>query len=82
MEGITIFVTKDDRAFVLINQDASKTGVFEAEGGGTTTPCESCIFIHEVLDHGLDYINSGVVEEPEGATKKDNVNYHNKSLKK
>ncbi len=79
--GITISVVNDDHAFVLINQEASKTGVFETSDAGKTDACESCIWIHEVLDHGLDYINSGKVEEPPGSTKSDNVNYHNKALR-
>ncbi len=82
IEGITLLVDpKDERAFVLINQKKSQTSTFEADGGGVTTPCESCIVIHEILDHGLDYINTGTLNEPPGATKKDNVQFLNKALK-
>ncbi|MCK9480719.1 MAG: hypothetical protein M0R38_03030, partial [Bacteroidia bacterium] len=80
-EGITLYIDGDNRAFILINQKLSKNGTFKADGGGETTPCESCIFIHEALDHGLDYVRTGSVNEPAGDTKKDHVKFHNKSLK-
>lgn len=63
-----------------MDYNASQTGTFEAEDGGATDPCPSCIFIHEILDHGLDYINNGNVKEPKGSTKKDNVYFHNEAL--
>jgi hypothetical protein len=37
--------------------------------------------MHEVLDHGLDYIKTGSTNEPAGATKKENVGNHNDALK-
>lgn len=79
-EAITTYINGDDRAFILMDYNASSTGTFKAEGGANTTPCASCIFMHEVLDHGLDYIKNGNINEPAGATKKDNVFYHNQSL--
>lgn len=79
-EAITVFIQGDDRAFILFDQNAANTGTFNAEGGGQTNPCASCIFMHEALDHGLDYINTGDVVEPNGATPQDNVQNHNRAL--
>ncbi|MFM1828963.1 MAG: hypothetical protein RL624_1204 [Bacteroidota bacterium] len=80
-EAITMSIDGDDRAFILMDNSAVATGTFKAEGGGNTNACASCIFMHEVLDHGLDYIKTGTVNEPAGATKKDNVSNHNDALK-
>lgn len=80
-EAITMDIPGDDRAFVLMDYNASSTGTFKAEGGGNTNPCASCIFMHEVLDHGLDYINTGTTTEPAGSTKKANVANQNNALK-
>jgi len=80
-EAITTYINGDDRAFILMDYNASSTGQFDAEGGGCTNPCASCVFIHEVLDHGLDYIKTGSLNEPAGATKKDNVSNHSDALK-
>ena len=80
-EGITFAVPGDDRAFSLVNRSRAKSGTFESEGGGQTNPCEGCIFIHEVLDHGLDYVRTGSTDEPQGATQKANVLFHNRSLR-
>ncbi len=80
-EGITFFIDGDDRAFILMNQNLSNKGTFDAKGGGKTTPCASCVFIHEALDHGLDFTRTGRLDEPVDATKMDNVQFHNKSLK-
>jgi hypothetical protein len=80
-EAITFSIGGDNRAFILMDNSASATGTFKAEGGGNTNPCASCIFMHEVLDHGLDYIKTGSTNEPAGATKKENVGNHNDALK-
>jgi hypothetical protein len=80
-EALTVAYPGDDRAFILMDYNASATATFEAEGGGRTESCPSCLFIHEMLDHGLDYINNGSVDEPAGSTQKDNVFYHNQALK-
>ncbi len=80
-EGITTLIPGDNRAFSLINQTRARTGTFQAEGGGRTTPCEGCMVIHEALDHGLDYIRTGSLNEPEGATKKANVLFQNRALR-
>lgn len=80
-EAITIKVPGDDRAFSLINKKRAEVGTFEAEGGGKTNPCIGCIVIHEALDHGLDYIRTGSLNEPKGATEKANVLFQNKALR-
>lgn len=80
-EAITMSIDGDDRAFILMDNKAATTRKFKSEDGSNTNPCASCIFMHEVLDHGLDYINTGSINEPAGATKKDNVSNHNDALK-
>lgn len=66
----------DDRAFILMNTGSSNTATFNATGGGNTSACPSCIFFHELLDHGLGYINTGDVPDNENA----GVQYHNRAL--
>jgi len=80
-EAITTYINGDDRAFTLMDYNASSTGQFDAQGGGCTNPCASCVFIHEVLDHGLDYIKTGSLNESAGATKQDNISNHSDALK-
>ncbi len=77
----TLYIDGDYKAFILINRELSNKETFKGEKGTSTKSCESCVFIHEVLDHGLDYIKTGSVSEPEGSSKKDNVHYHNQALK-
>ena len=72
-------------AALLINRkDANKS--MDAMHGGKTSPCESCTFIHELLDHGLYFSRHGVGEYQYGPNeffiKKENeVLYNNKALK-
>ena len=81
-EGLTILISKnDDRAFIFINSMRAASGTFEALNDKKTSPSESSVFIHEILDHGLDYINTCTLEEPSGSTKKENVKFHNLALK-
>ena len=40
-----------DDLFTIVNTTLSKTGTFEAEGGGFTDPSMSAIIFHEILDH-------------------------------
>lgn len=75
-EAITLDITGDDRAFILFNSKAAETGTFKAKDG-QTDPCPSCLFMHEALDHGLDYIKKGTTQ---GGQTSDNIEYHNKAL--
>jgi len=79
--GLTVYVEepRDTRAFILINQDAVSKERYPGKGGGQTAPCESCVFLHELLDHGLDYIEKGTLEVQKST--EDQVFYHNLALK-
>jgi hypothetical protein len=74
-EGVTFSIPGDDRAFILMNTKGASTATYDAVGGGQTSACESCVFIHELIDHGLGYINTGTVPGQEAG-----VDYHNKAL--
>jgi RHS repeat-associated protein len=81
-EGLTFLVSaNDDRAFIFINAKRASIGTFEAADGAKTSASASSVYIHEILDHGLDYIETGTIDEPVNSTKKDNVKFHNLALK-
>lgn len=75
-DATTFSVPGDDRAFILMNTSGSNTATFNAAGGEQTKACPSCIFFHELLDHGLGYINTGNVSTNEEA----GVGQHNNAL--
>ena len=54
--------------------------VFKADGDKFTAPSLSGIVIHELLDHGLDFIRTGQNIQSSGSSLK-NVNYQNRALK-
>jgi hypothetical protein len=82
-EGITLTADKeDDRAFTLINKSRAASGTFDAGNGTRTNPSAAGVVIHEVLDHGLDYIRTGSVNYPASkSTQASRVEYHNKALR-
>ena len=49
--------------------------------GERTSASESAVFIHELLDHGLYFIRTGVGVPPNPSSKKDEVKYQNKALR-
>ncbi len=77
---ITVTLPGEDKARVLINKSKAESEQFATDGGGKTNPSGSSVFIHAILDHGLDYINTGSLDEPKGSTPTNDVNYHNKAL--
>ena len=79
--AITMYVEDDNKAFILINKSLIDLESFNAKDGGMTTPCGSCLFIHEALDHGLDYVKDGTLDPEWKKTQQDMVIYHNKALK-
>ena len=64
-----------------INNKEAKTAQADAGDGKKTNPSESAVMIHELLDHGLYFIRTGVGEPPSTQSKKDEVIYQNKALK-
>jgi RHS repeat-associated protein len=62
-------------------QIASSITMETTKGSGKyTLASEAAIFLHELLDHGLDYIANGNITKSMTADK-DNVKYHNLALK-
>jgi RHS repeat-associated protein len=58
---------------ITMNDADSSKGQFNTGKNTKTNPCASCVFIHELLDHGLTYFRTG--KNPAGT-----VDYHNKAL--
>lgn len=69
-------------ATILMNrQIASSITMETTKGSGKYTLAnEAAVFLHELLDHGLDYITNGNTTKSETSAK-DNVKYHNLALK-
>ncbi|MDH0675640.1 RHS repeat-associated core domain-containing protein [Empedobacter sp. GD03861] len=65
---------------IAINRQTASTIQIQGEGGKLTTPSESSVFIHEILDHGLDFIRNGNINNSSGPGV-ENVNFHNQALK-
>ena len=78
-EALTLYEPGDDRAYILFDKTASSTGTFDAVGGGKTNPSPSSLFLHEILDHGEEYIKTGNSVSPSG-TPAERVKNHNKAL--
>ena len=72
--------TKQAYGFIVINKKTAATIQIKGVGGKLTTPSESSVFIHEILDHGLDFIRNGNVNKSSGAGV-ENVKFHNQALK-
>ena len=65
---------------LVINRKTASTIELKAVGGKLTTPSESSVFIHEILDHGLDFIRNGNINNSSGSGV-ENVKFHNQALK-
>jgi RHS repeat-associated protein len=65
---------------IAINRKATSTLQIRGEGGKLTTASESSAFIHEILDHGLDFARNGNINKSSGAGV-ENVKFHNQALK-
>jgi len=64
-------------------EQGEKPANFDDGDGKTTNPCESCIFLHELLDHGLaELMKKGEVTDPATDTrsKSEKVENQNKAL--
>ena len=72
--------TKQGYAFVLINMNTASTIQIKGEGGKLTTPSASSVFMHEMLDHGTDFVRNGNINKSSSKSV-ENVKYHNKALK-
>ena len=75
-DSYTYFLKTD----VLINQELASNATATIEGGGTTNPCESCLFLHELLDHGYHFIRTGKASNS-NHSKKESVQFNNKALR-
>jgi RHS repeat-associated protein len=68
-----------------INLSKARVGQFQAEKGGLTNPCVSCVIFHEIIDH-FDFEtrnNNGNLysdAKPDPRSKKDQTLYHSKAL--
>src|SRR5690554_6111265 len=67
-------------AHLAINRKTASTIQLQGVGGKLTTPSESSVFIHEILDHGLDFIKNGNINKSSGQGV-ENVKFHNQALK-
>jgi hypothetical protein len=65
---------------LLINRKEATIAKSDAGKGQRTTPSESAVFIHELLDHGLYFIRRGVPDPPFSTKKINEVKYENKAL--
>ena len=68
-----------ENVFIIINRSAAKTETSDAEGGAQTKACESAVFMHEMLDHGLDFIRTGSLDDSH-KSQKQQVKYQNAAL--
>ncbi|MCB9082606.1 MAG: hypothetical protein H6555_12945 [Lewinellaceae bacterium] len=68
-------------AVLVVNRKEAATNVSDAGNNEKTSPCESCVFIHELLDHGFYFVKTGIGEPPAGSSKRDEVWYQNKALR-
>jgi len=66
--------------YLLLNRKKASTLQMEADGGKLTNASESSVFLHELLDHGLDFIRNGNTNKSDTNDVK-NVKYHNQALK-
>lgn len=64
-----------------VNRKEAKKATSDAGNGERTSPSESAVFIHELLDHGLYFIRTGVGVPPNSKNKRDEVKFQNKALK-
>ena len=67
--------------FVLLDTQTIGTAQFNADGDKLTTPSASSIFLHELLDHGLDLINNDNTDKSNIKGEVNGVYYHNQALK-
>jgi RHS repeat-associated protein len=71
--------TNQGYSYIFINSEAA-SNFTTGNSMGVTIPSESSAFMHETLDHGLDFIENGNIDRSEGADV-ENVRYHNDALK-
>ncbi len=64
-----------------INRKEAVKNTSDAGNGERTSASESAVFIHELLDHGLYFIRTGIGIPPNPSSKKDEAKYQNKALK-
>ena len=72
--------TKQAYGYVLMNRKTASSIQLKAGENKLTTPSESSVFIHEILDHGLDFIRNGNVDKS-SSQGVENVKYNNQALK-
>ena len=77
--GLFLSVIGSREASVIIFPDIGKNQTFDAGNGELTTPSLSSITIHELLDHGLEFIRTGVIDKSESPSI-ENVKYQNNAL--
>ena len=66
-------------AVVIVFPDIAKKATYEAAGGERVIHGVTSIVIHELLDHGLDFIRNGNIDSSDGPEVK-NVKYQNAAL--
>lgn len=80
--GGGMFVTKNGHknanAFIFTN--IANKRVYKSDGDKFTKPSISAMVVHELLDHGIDFVRTGANKNSLGSDVK-NVNYQNRTLK-
>jgi len=80
--GGGMFVTKNGHknanAFIFTN--IANKRVYKSDGDKFTKPSISAMVVHELLDHGIDFVRTGTNANSLGSDVK-NVNYQNRVLK-
>jgi len=71
--------TNQSYAHLVINRQTISTIQFQSEEGKLTVPSASSAFIHEIIDHGLDFVRNGNIDITFGESV-ENVKFHNLAL--
>lgn len=79
VEGMTYTGGVPRVAYVLQDPFLSDDGQFELIGGELSSPCASCVFLHELLDHVLPFRKTGSPDQV-GQTTADLVKRHSDAL--
>jgi hypothetical protein len=77
--GVLLTRKHSDNAVAIIFPDILKDKSFKAAGGKFTIPSISSGVIHELLDHGVDFVRNGNVDKTK-TTSIQNVDYQNKAF--
>ena len=67
-------------SYILVDRQTIATLQFSADGDKLTSPSASSVFIHETLDHGLDFINNRNTVKSSISGSPGGVYFHNKAL--